>query len=80
MRPFLAQTRFPVLFLAALVSLALAQPRAAFSQSNPKVPSPQQLAKGPQPTLRYDSGKERNPCNPCYDVGACRFILPLLCF
>jgi hypothetical protein len=49
MRPFFAQTRFPVLILAALVSLALAQPRAAFGQSNPKVPSPQQLAKGPQP-------------------------------
>jgi hypothetical protein len=49
MRPFPDQCRFAVLFLAALVSLALAQPRSVFGQSSPKAPSPQQLAKPPQP-------------------------------
>jgi hypothetical protein len=49
MRPLPAQSRFTLLFLAALVSLALAQPRAVFGQSSPKNASPQQLAKPPQP-------------------------------
>lgn len=49
MRPLPAQSRFTVLFLAALVSLALAQPGAIFCQSSPKTISPQQLAKPPHP-------------------------------
>jgi hypothetical protein len=49
MRPFPIRSRCAAFIFAALVSLALAQPRAVLAQSTSKGPSQQQIAKPPQP-------------------------------
>ncbi len=49
MRPFPNRSRCHAIVFATLVSLALARPWVVFAQSSPKVHSPQQPAKAPQP-------------------------------